>query len=73
MDEFTPYNHKIGYNICSIAGNSLGRKFSDETKKKMSEATKGKRMGKTNTNVSGICLCCQGKRKSASGFIWKYS
>lgn len=26
----------------------------------------------TNTNVSKICECCNGTRKSSNGFIWKY-
>jgi len=31
-----------GYNICPTAGSRLGQKFSEETKRKMSEAQKGK-------------------------------
>lgn len=36
IDEINPE-----YNICPTAGNTLGRKFSEETKKKMSETRKG--------------------------------
>jgi hypothetical protein len=28
---------------------------------------------KNNTSKGNICLCCQGKRKTAGGFQWKYS
>ena len=40
---FDTSNRNIGYNICSKAGSLLGFKFSDESKKKMSIASKGKR------------------------------
>jgi len=26
----------------------------------------------TNVSRSKICMCCQGKRKTAGGFVWKY-
>jgi len=45
-------NRKFGYNICPIAGNTLGVKMSEEVKRKTSERTKGEKnpmFGKTHT------------------------
>lgn len=51
LDKIKSYNSEIGYNICKKAGNSLGRKHSEETKKKIATnriygppANKGKKM-----------------------------
>lgn len=79
-----------------------GKKFSEEFKKKLSDAHKGRNTGKNNgmsrsvmqftkqgefikewdcgreasiqtkVSASKICVCCQGKRKTSGGFIWKY-
>jgi group I intron endonuclease len=38
-------NHNLAYNTCKIAGSSAGTKASEETRKKQSEAKKGKRVG----------------------------
>jgi group I intron endonuclease len=44
---FASYNdkrfHQLGYNICRVAGNSLGVKRSEDTKIKLSKAHQGKR------------------------------
>ena len=26
----------------------------------------------TDVRISGICLCCQGKKRTSGGYIWKY-
>lgn len=39
-------NSECNYNICKIAGSTLGRECSDETKKKISESNSGKRTEK---------------------------
>lgn len=41
-EQFYIDTEKPSYNICKIAGSSLGRIFSDESRAKMSEAHKGK-------------------------------
>lgn len=41
-------NFKNSYNICFVAGNTLGRKHTEEAKSKMSEFWKGKNIGKNN-------------------------
>lgn len=41
LDEYRSYDPKIGYNICPIAGSPLGRKLTEEHKKKLSAALKG--------------------------------
>jgi group I intron endonuclease len=40
IDELDPF-----FNICKVAGSPLGVKHSKETRRKMSEAHKGKKMG----------------------------
>lgn len=40
LDEFRPYNNKIGYNIAKIAGSTLGVRPSLETRRKQSIAAK---------------------------------
>ena len=42
LDILKPWNDKIGYNICKNATSSLGVTRTDEVKKKLSEAHKGK-------------------------------
>ena len=43
LDSFKSYVRKYGYNICRTAGNTLGRKHTDLSKKKMSEYRKGRK------------------------------
>lgn len=43
MDLYECYNHNKGYNIMESAGNFLGRKHSEETKKKLREINLGKK------------------------------
>ena len=40
LDSMKPYDRTVGYNIAKIAGNTAGRKASQEARKKMSEAAK---------------------------------
>lgn len=42
LDWLETYNREFGYNTCKIAGNTLGRKCSEETKKKIGDANRGK-------------------------------
>lgn len=42
LDIYQSYDGRFGYNICSNAGNQLGNKLSEETKKKISNSTKGR-------------------------------
>ena len=52
---------KLGYNICKIAGSPLGRKHSEETKRKIGQSHKGKilskehkeKISKNHANVKG--------------------
>ena len=37
LDSLKPYNPTIGYNICAVAGSTLGRKHSAETRAKISK------------------------------------
>lgn len=48
LDFYKTYNQNIGYNICKIAGSSLGLKHSEETKSKISFKIKGKYKGVDN-------------------------
>lgn len=57
-------NLKPQYNICKVAGSSLGKKHSEETKKKMSELKKGKYSGEKNPNYGKICSDENKKKKS---------
>lgn len=41
LDLMQPYDPKVGYNICKVAGSSLGIKRRTETRQKLSEARKG--------------------------------
>lgn len=45
LDYFKSYKKELGYNVCSIAGNTLGRKHSEESKHKMSEARRNSGKG----------------------------
>lgn len=35
LDVYKPYNREIGYNTCKMAGNTLGKTHSEETKRKI--------------------------------------
>lgn len=53
LDNLKPWDDNIGYNICKIAGSTLGVKFSDESKKKLSESKTGlKRTEEAKKRVS---------------------
>jgi len=43
LDQTKSYNPEIGYNICQIAGNTMGREWSEETLIKFKEAGKKRR------------------------------
>lgn len=74
---------KPEYNICSVAGNCLGRKFSEETKAKMrkakkgfkhSEETKQKMLGRTHNEevrdrISNSMKLIKPKRLSVQNII----
>lgn len=42
LDFYKPYDHSIGFNICKIAGSTLGLTRSEETRKRISEVQKGR-------------------------------
>jgi group I intron endonuclease len=42
LDLYQSYDIKFGYNICKVAGSTLGYHFSDESKRKMSLARQGR-------------------------------
>ena len=46
MDYFNSYDDNYGYNICKVAGSSIGIEHTEETKKKMSISHTGVRKGK---------------------------
>ena len=52
LDTVRPWDKKIGYNICPVAGSMLGFKHSPETKAKMSDAKKGKVGNRLGQEVS---------------------
>jgi group I intron endonuclease len=53
------------FNICKVAGNTLGVKLSKETKRKLSEAHKGKKMGPHSEETKRkISKANKGKKRS---------
>ena len=46
MDYFNSYDGNYGYNICKVAGSSIGIKHTEETKKKMSISHTGVKKGR---------------------------
>lgn len=65
IDAFNATNRSYGYNICTIAGNSRGRKASSETRAKMSQRLKG------NRYTLGRKLTDAHKRKISLGLVGK--
>lgn len=51
LDLFKVYESEFGYNICAFAGNTLGRRLSEDAKRRISEAAKGHKhwVGKTHS------------------------
>ena len=43
LDYYKAYDNQYGYNICRFAGNTLGKKLSEETKQKIREASTGRK------------------------------
>jgi len=65
IDYFDSANPKKGYNVCKLAGSSLGRKMEEDTKKKISKFWKENVhpcTGKPNIN-KGKVLSCEHKEK----------
>lgn len=53
LDKYKSYEYNVGYNECRVAGSRLGCKFSDETKKLLSEIRKGfKHKDETKIKIS---------------------
>ena len=46
LDYYKSYEDDKGYNICKTAGSWYGRKHSEETKRKIGEASKGRNIGR---------------------------
>jgi group I intron endonuclease len=69
IDELKSSDKQFGYNVCKIAGSALGRKASEETKTKRSQAMKGHSVSiETRAKISkgnkGNKNCGSGKRKT---------
>ena len=62
LSKYMPY-----FNICMLAGNSLGRIVSDETRNKLSKAAKGKKLGPMSEEHRIKC------GMAAKGKHWKLS
>jgi group I intron endonuclease len=58
LDLLKPYDKTIGYNICKTAGNMLGFKHSEKTKKLMSSQKKGKQysLGYKHTDETKLIM-----------------
>lgn len=60
LDTYDSYNPKNGYNICKVAGSSIGFKHTEETKLKMSKSHMGVKKGpcsdKTKKKISNTKL-----------------
>lgn len=73
IDYYDSYNN--GYNICPIAGNTLGFKMSEESRKKLSIANSGKNngmYGKTHTKEARKKISeCSKNREVTPEFITK--
>lgn len=75
---------KIENNLYGTRGirSGLSRKGNDKICKRVSQYTKDNvfirefpsiTVAKENTKIDNITYCCQGKRKTAGGYIWRYS
>lgn len=66
IDLYDACNKDSGYNSAPIAGSTLGFKFSEEAKGKISAALKGKRKGilHTSEHSARIAAALKGKKKS---------
>lgn len=58
-------NPSVGYNLCSVAGSSRGRKPSAETRKKMSDIRKGRKFSEEHKAAIGRA---HKGRKKPSGY-----
>lgn len=53
IDALKPFDPKIGYNMCRVANSTIGLKYSDETKLKISEKARGRKAsGDTRKKLS---------------------
>jgi len=69
LDKLQPFHRDNGYNICSVAGKTIGFKHSDKTKKLLSDKGKGlKRTEETKKRISeghkGINTWTKGMKQS---------
>ena len=67
IDYYDTCDSKCGYNLAPVAGSTLGFKFSEEAKGKISRALKGKRKNIPHTpeHSAKIAAALKGKKKSA--------
>lgn len=61
LDFYKSYDDNCGYNISPTAGNTLGVKIRDESKRKMSQVRKGRRF--TEEHRRKISIALKGKKK----------
>ena len=64
LDYYKSYIRKLGYNICSTAGSSLGIMHTDVTKLKISKSKTGKSKGR-----KGICFTIQHRKNISTARI----
>ena len=70
IDKFNVCNDKIGYNICPIAGNCLGRKISEETKNKLRVAFLGRKHTEESKQKMREATIRNKTKPSFKGFKW---
>ena len=68
FDKVKPYDHNIGYNICRIAGSSLGVRHTDEMKANLSKAIKGRKL--SDQAKRNISLSKMGEKNPMYGYIY---
>ena len=52
LDIYKPWDREVGYNICKVAGSTLGVVPSQETRNKISASNKGKSLDKKRKNLN---------------------
>lgn len=70
LDKVKPYKNNVGYNCCPTAGSTLGIKYSDESKEKISRSTKRSHgagcYAEKNRKQKGVAHSIEHRRKIAA-------
>lgn len=61
IEKFNATDEKFGYNICKVANSALGRKLTDETKRKIGQKHKGKKL--SNDHIEAMRKAFKGKKR----------